>query len=113
MTKRLEKSRQAITAESENLVLQMIRLKSIFSLDLQLIEDDRNDEEHGMAASDPRRNEVSLKLNSFSIPFAITPKAKTELKKFFKEKGWEFVSITSTPSIKLKKIQEGICAKQS
>lgn len=102
-----------LQADLEEFDMRMIRLKSIFSLDLKLIEDDRNDEEHGMPKDDSRRNEVTLKLNPISIHFTISPKMQTELKKFFKEKGWEFVGITSTPSIKLRKIQEEeVCAKR-
>jgi len=104
----MPKKDTAAEPNSQEFELQMLRLKSIFGLDIKLVQDDRDDHESSkfMKKDDPRRNEIKLKLNSFSIPFAITKKMIGELKKFFKEQGWEFVALTSTPSIKIRKIQE-------
>lgn len=87
--------------ESEEFILRM--LQSTFKMDIELIKDERD--ESGIPVDDPIRNEMSLRINSFSVPFSIPPKVIEQLKKFFEEKGWEFVNMTSTPSIKLKKIQ--------
>ena len=97
----MEKSKKvAPLSESEKFILK--NLISIFSLDITLIEERRN--EKGMKADDPKRKEMSIAISQFSIPFSISPRIKQELKKFFKKKGWKFLKISSTPSIMLEKI---------
>jgi hypothetical protein len=100
MPKRTQQE-EALLKESEEFILNMLR--ATFGMDIELIEDERDEE--SIPADDPIRNNISLRINSFSVPFSIPPKVIEQLKKFFEEKGWEFVNMTSTPSIKLRRIQ--------
>jgi hypothetical protein len=86
---------------NQNLMIEM--LKRMLEFDIILIENERS--EAGMSHKDPKRKELSLRLTQFSVPYRVTKEMVEELKKFFKNIGWEFIKITSSPSIKIRKIE--------
>jgi hypothetical protein len=99
---------EELLRESEEFILKM--LKPMLSMDIELIQDERNEvDEHTkkprMALDDPRRDTLSLQLKDFSVPFSVPKRVIAELKTFFAEKGWDLIGVTSSPSIKLKRIQ--------